>query len=144
MTISIMITFLVVGVIFISFGVSITNLAMRQTDLTKRENYNTFSGFCKFIGFLSVVVAIATPIIFPQYKVWQQNKEGEAELARAEQNRKIAVLEAKAKEESANSLAKAEIIRAQGVAQANKTACKTTTHISIICGLKRLKNRRMM
>ena len=52
--------------------------------------------------------------------MWQQNKEGEAELARAEQNRKIAVLEAKAKEESANSLAKAEIIRAQGVAQANK------------------------
>ena len=120
MTISIMITFLVVGVIFISFGVSITNLAMRQTDLTKRENYNTFSGFCKFIGFLSVALAITTPIIFPQYKVWQQNKEGEAELARAEQNRKIAVLEAKAKEESANSLAKAEIIRAQGVAQANK------------------------
>ena len=56
----------------------------------------------------------------PTYKVWQQNKEGEAELARAEQNRQIAIQEAKAKEESAKSLANAEVIRAQGVAQANK------------------------
>ena len=32
-----------------------------------------------------------------QYKVWQQNKVGEAELARAEQNRQIAIQEAKAK-----------------------------------------------
>lgn len=56
---------------------------------------------------------------FPQYRVWQQNKEGEAELARAEQNRQIAILEAKAKEESAKSLANAEIIRAEGIAKAN-------------------------
>lgn len=57
---------------------------------------------------------------WPQYKVWQQNKEGEAELARAEQNRQIAIQEAKAKEESAKSLANAEIIRAKGVAEANR------------------------
>lgn len=57
---------------------------------------------------------------WPQYRVWQQNKEGEAELARAEQNRQIAIQEAKAKEESAKSLANAEIIRAKGVAEANK------------------------
>ena len=56
----------------------------------------------------------------PVYKVWQQNKEGEAELARAEQNRQIAIQEAKAKEESAKSLASAEIIRAKGVAEANR------------------------
>lgn len=57
---------------------------------------------------------------WPQYKVWQQNKVGEAELARAEQNRQIAIQEAKAKEESAKSLANAEVIRAEGVAKANK------------------------
>ena len=57
---------------------------------------------------------------WPQYRVWQQNKEGEAELARAEQNRQIAIQEARAKEESAKSLANAEIIRAKGVAEANK------------------------
>ena len=56
----------------------------------------------------------------PTYKVWQQNKEGEAELARAEQNRQIAIQEAKAKEESAKSLANAEVIRAEGIAKANK------------------------
>lgn len=77
------------------------------------------------------VIAIASTLIviicmislamfaFPQYRVWQQNKEGEAELARAEQNRQIAILEAKAKEESAKSLANAEIIRAEGIAKAN-------------------------
>lgn len=57
---------------------------------------------------------------WPQYHVWQQNKEGEAELKRAEQNRQIAIQEARAKEESAKSLANAEIIRAKGVAEANK------------------------
>ena len=57
---------------------------------------------------------------WPQYKVWEQNKVGEAELARAEQNRQIAIQEAKAKEESAKSLANAEVIRAEGVAKANK------------------------
>lgn len=56
----------------------------------------------------------------PTYKVWEQNKVGEAELARAEQNRQIAIQEAKAKEESAKSLANAEVIRAEGIAKANK------------------------
>ena len=58
--------------------------------------------------------------LLPNYYVWQQNKEGEAELAKAEQNRQIAIQEAKAKEESAKSLANAEVIRAEGVAKANK------------------------
>lgn len=66
--------------------------------------------------------AISGSILFayPNYLVWQQNKEGEAELAKAEQNRQIAVQEAKAKEESAKSLANAEVIRADGVAKANQ------------------------
>lgn len=57
---------------------------------------------------------------FPPYKVWQQEKEGEAELAKAESTRKIATLEAKAKLDSAKDLAQAEIERAKGVAEANK------------------------
>ena len=59
------------------------------------------------------------------YKVWAQRKEGEAELARAESNRKIKTLEAKAMEESAQHLANAEIIRARGVAQANEIIGKS-------------------
>lgn len=54
------------------------------------------------------------------YDVWAQGKEGEAELAKAESNRQIKTLEAKAHEESAKYLSNAEIIRAEGVAKANK------------------------
>jgi hypothetical protein len=54
------------------------------------------------------------------YDVWAQRKCGEAELARAESNRQIKTLEAKAEEDSAFHLAEAEIARARGVAEANK------------------------
>jgi regulator of protease activity HflC (stomatin/prohibitin superfamily) len=56
----------------------------------------------------------------PKYGVYEQNLKGEAELARAAQNRQISVQEAEAKKESAKALADAEVIRAQGVAKANK------------------------
>lgn len=56
----------------------------------------------------------------PHYTVWQQGLAGEAELKRAEQNRKIAVQEAEAKKEAAKALAEAEVERAKGVAEANK------------------------
>lgn len=55
----------------------------------------------------------------PQYNVYNQKLAGEAELARAESNRKIAIAEAEAKRESAKALSEAEIIRAEGVAKAN-------------------------
>lgn len=55
----------------------------------------------------------------PKYQVWQQGQRGEAELARAEQNRKIAVQEAQAKLESAKLNAQAEVERAKGLAEAN-------------------------
>jgi regulator of protease activity HflC (stomatin/prohibitin superfamily) len=59
-------------------------------------------------------------VIRPFYIVWSQQREGQAELARAEYNRRIAVLEAQAKNDSATQLAEAEVRRASGVAQANK------------------------
>lgn len=62
---------------------------------------------------------------WPQYKVWQQNKEGEAELAKAEQNRQIKVQEAKAEEEAAKSLAQAEVTRAEGKSKANEILVKS-------------------
>ena len=67
-----------------------------------------------------IFIAIVVLFAWPQYKVWQQNKEGEAELARAEQNRQIAIQEARAKKESAKELAEAEIIKARGLAEANR------------------------
>jgi len=79
----------------------------------------------KGIGLL-IILAFIFPLwiynnfIDPIMNVWQQSKVGEAELARAESNRQIATLEAVAKKESAKSLADAEVIRAEGVAKANK------------------------
>lgn len=67
-----------------------------------------------------ILIVVATIYGYPQYKVWQQRLAGQAELARAEQNRKIAIQEAEAKKESARALAEAEVIRAEGVAKANR------------------------
>jgi regulator of protease activity HflC (stomatin/prohibitin superfamily) len=68
-----------------------------------------------------IVLVVLTAIMggCPKYNVWQQEQSGRAELARAEQNRQIAVQEAMAKKESAKQLAEAEVIRAEGVAKAN-------------------------
>ena len=67
-----------------------------------------------------ILIVVAAIYGYPQYKVWQQRLAGQAELARAEQNRKIAIQEAEAKKESARALAEAEVIRAEGVAKANR------------------------
>jgi regulator of protease activity HflC (stomatin/prohibitin superfamily) len=69
-----------------------------------------------FFGSVFAYVEFIGPMIAP----WQAEQAGKAELAQAEQNRQIAVLEAKAKAESAVELANAEISRAKGVAQANQ------------------------
>lgn len=56
----------------------------------------------------------------PRYNVYNQRMEGQAILAHAQSSREVAVAEAKAKMESADLLAQAEIARAKGVAAANK------------------------
>jgi regulator of protease activity HflC (stomatin/prohibitin superfamily) len=56
----------------------------------------------------------------PHYNVWQQGLAGQAALARAEQDRQIAVREAEAKRDSSELYAEAEVARAKGVAAANQ------------------------
>lgn len=56
----------------------------------------------------------------PTYRVWQQGMSGKSELAKAESNRQIAIAEARAKMESSKLLAESEVIRAEGVARANR------------------------
>lgn len=56
----------------------------------------------------------------PQYSVYSSRLDGQAKLAEADSSREVAVREAKAKMESADLLAQAEISRAKGVAEANK------------------------
>jgi regulator of protease activity HflC (stomatin/prohibitin superfamily) len=85
-----------------------------------REFNSDIERLAKYCIAIIVCLVFAYMIISPIYNVWQQRLHGEAELARAEANRKIRVLEANAEEEAAKSLAQAEIIRARGVAEANK------------------------
>lgn len=77
----------------------------------------------RFISYLTTTIVLLVICILafgPVYRVWWQRLSGEAELARAESNRQIRVLEARAEQEAAKALAEAEVIRAEGVARANK------------------------
>ncbi|MDE5963158.1 MAG: hypothetical protein K2G58_03885 [Alistipes sp.] len=55
---------------------------------------------------------------YPSYNVWQQEMAGKAEFAKAEQNRRIRIEEAKANLEAEKLNAQAEIERAKGAAEA--------------------------
>lgn len=73
-----------------------------------------------------IIYAVATIVLFvvamafirPWYNVWSQEMEGKAEFAKAEQNRKIKIEEARANLEAEKLNAQAEIERAKGAAEA--------------------------
>lgn len=58
--------------------------------------------------------------LVPKYNVYEQEMEGQAQYAKAESTRKVAVLEAQAKMDAAKLLAQAEVERSKGVAEANR------------------------
>lgn len=74
------------------------------------------SGLWAVGGIILLFVAMA--FIRPWYNVWSQEMEGKAEFAKAEQNRKIKIEEAKANLEAEKLNAQAEIERAKGAAEA--------------------------
>lgn len=65
-----------------------------------------------------IVIVVAMAFIRPWYNVWSQEMEGKAEFAKAEQNRKIRIEEAKANLEAEKLNAQAEVERAKGAAEA--------------------------
>lgn len=69
---------------------------------------------------IGVVVLVGIFAVIPYYNVWQQEMSGKAEFAKAEQNRKIKIEEAKANLEAEKLNAQAEIERAKGAAEAIK------------------------
>ena len=70
-------------------------------------------------GFIALLVVIFAMMYgLPVYNVWQQEMVGKAEMAKAYQNRRILVEEAKAKLEAEKLNAAAEIERAKGMAEA--------------------------
>ncbi len=65
-----------------------------------------------------VALIVAMAFVIPLYRVWSQEMAGKAEFAKAEQNRKIKIEEAKANLEAEKLNAQAEIERAKGAAEA--------------------------
>ncbi len=66
------------------------------------------------------IIVVGTMWAWPQYNIYAQRAQGQAMLAHAQSAKEVAVAEAKAKMESAELLAQAEVARAKGVAQANQ------------------------
>ena len=72
-------------------------------------------------GILTVILlTVSMAFIKPWYNVWSQEMEGKAEFAKAEQNRKTKIEEARANLEAEKLNAQAEIERAKGAAEAIK------------------------
>lgn len=65
-----------------------------------------------------VLLIVSMAFIRPWYNVWSQEMEGKAEFAKAEQNRKIKIEEARANLEAEKLNAQAEVERAKGAAEA--------------------------
>ena len=94
------------------------------------NNFGTiFASICIFIFIL-----LGGLIGCPHYNVWEQEMSGKAEYAKAEQNRKIKIEEAKANLEAEKLNAQAEIERAKGAAEAIKieNGAVTPTYIQYL------------
>lgn len=89
-----------------------------MSEPTRRGQRLGSAGIALIVAALVIVAALM--IGLPQYNVYASTKHGEAELARATQNRQVRVQEALAKYEAADYDAKTDVRRAQGVAQANR------------------------
>ncbi|WP_461788323.1 hypothetical protein [Pedobacter sp.] len=92
-----------------------------------------------------LIVIIALMWGLPRYNVWQQEMAGKAEMAKAEQNRRILVEEAKARLEAEKLNAAAEIERAKGMAEAmrveNGTLSPTYNQYLFIRTLEKLADK---
>lgn len=80
------------------------------------------NGFASVVaaGFLLLSLILGAMWGVPQYRVYSMKLSGEAVLAEAESSRQVAVKEALALKDSAEYKAQAEVIRAKGVAEANR------------------------
>jgi hypothetical protein len=67
-----------------------------------------------------IVLIVGMAFAMPWYNVWEQEMAGKAEFAKAEQNRKIKIEEARANLEAEKLNAQAEVERARVAAEAKK------------------------
>lgn len=78
---------------------------------------------------LVIVAVLIGAVLFggPMYSVWSKGKKGQAELAQAEWSKKIQIEEAKAELEAAEMKAQTEVVRAHGIAEANRIIAGSIT-----------------
>lgn len=68
---------------------------------------------------MAIMLGLGGCFAYPQYNVYSQRLNGEAQLVSAESTRRIKVLEAQADLDSAKLKSQAEVERSKGVAEAN-------------------------
>ena len=107
MTITIAGFFALLGV-----ALAIYFMAGKQSGPIKSRAILSVSSLVLFLG-ISAAVAFG----YPQYKVWEQSKAGEAALAKATQDRQIKVQEAEAEQEAASKQAEANRILGESIRQ---------------------------
>ena len=87
----------------------------RKTEEKENSKVGIICASIVIAGFLLIAGGMA---IGPRYAVWRNEMQGKAEYARAEQNRRIMIEEAKANLEAEKLNAQAEVERAKGAAEA--------------------------
>jgi len=84
------------------------------------------------VVFIVIIILLVLAVLgamwaLPKYMVYSQELSGKADLKEAEWSRQIAVEEAKATKDSATLKSEAEVIRARGIAEANRIISQSLT-----------------
>lgn len=105
---------IIIAGVFVIVGIAIAiSFLMKDNGHISIENMvSALVSFCLFLG-LGMGIAFG----YPQYKVWEQSKAGEAALAKATQDRQIKVQEAEAEQEAASKQAEANRILGESIRQ---------------------------
>ena len=127
---SILLVVLAIALVFVIYGLIPEKTTLRvknillsylfNNKISKIMNLKNWFMMVGTIVFLLIGGVGSCMYVMPKYSVWQQDMTGRAEYARAEQNRKIKIEEAKANLEAEKLNAQAEIERAKGAAEAIK------------------------
>lgn len=104
-----MVSLIILGILAVVFVI----IAFAAADNHDNRNAGIFA-------LLALVCALSAAFSYPYVNVWQRSMAGKAQVAQADANRQIKVREAQAAKDAAALLAEAEVLRAHGVAEANR------------------------
>ena len=95
--------------------------------MNKKSQMEVSGTLITILGTIFLIIIVALFFLMPLYTVWQKGLAGKAQLKEAEWNKQIAIEEAKAELESATLKKEADIIRAEGIAEANRIISQSLT-----------------